>query len=61
MALYDAMRTLLVDEGPLETLYLYRLPAEQTAEVDVASTSRCPGRGCSGTWGRLRCRAVLRA
>ena len=36
MGLYDAARTLLVDEGPLENLYLFRLPAEQTAPVDVA-------------------------
>ena len=34
--LYDAMRTILVDEGPLENLYAYRLPPEQTAAVDVA-------------------------
>ena len=34
--LYDALRVLLVDEGPLENLYASRLPPEQTAEVDVA-------------------------
>ena len=37
MSLYRAMRALLVaPEGPLENLYLYRLPPEQTADVDVA-------------------------
>ena len=34
--LYDALRVLLVDEGPLENLFLDRLPPGQTAEVDVA-------------------------
>ena len=34
--LYEAMRTILVDEGPLRNLYADRLPAEQTAPVDVA-------------------------
>ena len=34
--LYAALRVLLVDEGPLENLYAYQLPPEQTAEVDVA-------------------------
>ena len=34
--LYDAMRVLLVDEGPLLNLYAARLPSEQTAPVDVA-------------------------
>ena len=34
--LYAAMRTLLVDEGPLENLFSSRLPPEQTAAVDAA-------------------------
>ena len=34
--LYDALRVLLVDEGPLTNLYSSRLPPEQTAAVDVA-------------------------
>ena len=34
--LYDALRVLLVDEGPLTNLYAYQLPPEQTAEVDAA-------------------------
>ena len=34
--LYDAMRVLLVDEGPLENLYSSRLPPEQTAPEDTA-------------------------
>ena len=34
--LYEAMRVLLVDEGPLTNLYSSRLPPEQTAAVDVA-------------------------
>lgn len=34
--LYEAMYELLVTEGPLLNLYADRLPAEQTAEVDVA-------------------------
>ena len=29
--LYDAMRVLLVDEGPLENLFSSRLPPEQVA------------------------------
>ena len=36
MGLYDAMQALLVDKGPLENLYLFRLPPQQTAAVDVA-------------------------
>ena len=36
MGLYSAMHAILVDGGPLENLYADRLPAEQTAEVDVA-------------------------
>ena len=34
--LYDAMRVLLVAEGPLENLFSSRLPAEQVGVVDVA-------------------------
>ena len=34
--LYEAMYELLVTEGPLLNVYADRLPAEQTAEVDVA-------------------------
>ena len=36
MSLYAALETILVDEGPLENLYLFRLPAGQTEAVDVA-------------------------
>ena len=41
MTLYDAMHAILVDERsggeiPLENLYLYQLPPEQTKPVDVA-------------------------
>ena len=35
MALYEAVRVLLVDEGPLLNLYADRLPPEQTDEVDT--------------------------
>ena len=34
--LYDAMRRILVDDGPLSSLTLYRLPDEQVGEVDTA-------------------------
>ena len=34
--LYDALRVLLVDEGPLENLFSSRLPPEQTAPEDTA-------------------------
>ena len=36
MGLYAAMRVLLVEQGPLENLFLYRLPPEQKEAVDVA-------------------------
>ena len=35
--LYDALREILVTDGPLENLYLNELPDEQTADVDVAA------------------------
>ena len=47
--LYAAMRTLLVDEGPLENLFSSRLPPEQTAAA---------GRGLHSAR-RIGCRAVL--
>ena len=36
MSLYAALETILVSEGPLENLFSYRLPPEQTGVVDVA-------------------------
>ena len=36
MSLYAALKVILVAEGPLENLFLYRLPPEQTAAADVA-------------------------
>ena len=34
--LYRAMREILVEDGPLDGLFLYRLPPEQRHDVDVA-------------------------
>ena len=34
--LYHAMREILIDDGPLDDLYLARLPPEQAGDVDVA-------------------------
>ena len=45
MALYNAMKELLVLEGPLENLFSSRLPPEQTAAVDVAHIRQGGGAG----------------
>ena len=36
MSLYAALAEILVDEGPLDALYVLRLPAGQVGPVDVA-------------------------
>ena len=49
--LYDALRVLLVEEGPLENLFSSRLPAEQVGvPVDTAFTFRKVGAILRGTW-----------
>ena len=40
MALYGAMYEILVSEGPLDGLFLDRLPDEQVHEVDVVHISQ---------------------
>ena len=51
MGLYDAMHTILVDEGPLDNLFLDRLPPKQTADVETAFV-QLSGTGAERAFGK---------
>ena len=51
MGLYEAVHDILVTRGPLDAMYLERLPAEQVGDIDVAFVPSS-GIGEKRTYGR---------